>query len=376
MTYRSDDDALLARATALDRENAHLQAELGSASDERDDLRDKLRANERELKKLRKKLAKHEKPSQRRGTGVAISVAVAVLGLAVSVGLIVMWSNAEPGMAKSVARPEVAESSQNKGELSVGRTVRWCLDTTDFTLRMFLLIKEVDQIDSGFNKMRWRFDNRDNGHARACGVQLSEIEDNAPPGLAGPIKAYREALAALRPVVVELDRYVQEEDYLDDQWAAARNLLTTVQREGDAYTVASDALREVYMPVFHRVRNLDQVRSLGGASSDPMDHDRWRATALATDLMDAVFATNLSFERVDEAMTRIKTFRAGRTDSGDEPAFAVPFYTRAKDIHRTLRERGDAPELTHVEVYDLATLIDWYQGAYVPQQPVGSQPTL
>ena len=372
MAYRNDKDALLVRAEALDRENERLEAELEAATGERDDLRGTVRANDRELAKLRKQLAKHDQPASRGGRNFAL--VGAVFGLIMVGGVVAVLGLRAPSDAQptdntpavaptqavdmpvmgSKATPKVADTIQRTA-LDDVYDVRGCLDVVDFTLRNILLMDDVN-----VRRLAWSFDGRDNAAADTCAELLVDIEqdDAALPEMTNLIKAYRDTLAVLRPVVIELRRYYEEEDFADDQYAGATSLLATMRRDGAAFIAASDALRAAYLPVFTRLRD-EQVAHI--VTSSPKREPLLRLAALATDLMDAIFATNPSVQRIDELMAAIATLRADNADLDFD--YAVTFHKFAKRIHRGLGDLGAAATLTAGDIHELRMLISYYRMA-------------
>lgn len=379
MAYRDDKDALLARAGALDRENKRLESELDSAEDERDDLRDKLAGNERELARLRKKLARHERTPDQMARRKKMLVFGAAAGMVVVGGVVAMVSSGAEKKKEEVSKPTVTDKAaiasrqtakthlETPGprapeapdydpalaELNAVYTVRWCLDTVDFTMRNILLMDGVIE-----NRLPWEFDSRGEEAGRACARNVKLVEeDGALEAIEPKLAAYREALSVLLPVVKELARYYEEEDFADDGYAGARTLVATLHREGATFRAASDALREGFLPIYHRVRAADGET----LRSNPAAYVAHQAAGNAVDLMDALFATELSFELVEQRMNAIAELRDA--NEGVDTDRAVMFYKFAKRVFRSLRDQGGSPSLGPGDIHELRLMVSYFRMA-------------
>jgi hypothetical protein len=77
---------------------------------------------------------------------------------------------------------------------------------------------------------------------RKCIDALAAIRDPGDAELAALGDSWSDALAALAPLLDEVERYYEQNDYLDDGWAKARLMHTRLVPAAKAFRLADDAL--------------------------------------------------------------------------------------------------------------------------------------
>ncbi|HUH02548.1 MAG TPA: hypothetical protein VML75_11155, partial [Kofleriaceae bacterium] len=252
MAFRSDRDALLARADALQREHDRLEHELSGAASERDELRAALAKNEKELVRLRRKVAPTPADLAHRAQKTKILVAVAAAVIVVAVGLVAALSVgtakieppeqpraavAQAAVAPQPVAPPVVDLAETK-ENQLDR-LRSCLTGADLDLRGFAVGPGTRSDPMLLQRLE------------GCEERLRAILANAGPveSFLPTVEAYADAFAAWRALAMQLMRYYGEDDDKDDANARGRALHADLDPRRAAAIAASDELRARAAPL-------------------------------------------------------------------------------------------------------------------------------